>query len=139
MIPIMLAMAFFHQGADCRSCDLLAKAAGALSDGNGSRFLDYVDKRAPHYDDLAAEVLALTAQDDVAASLDVLSESGDDDQVTALVDWFVQITSRDGSEHVTRRRMRVKVSQIKTAKGWRIAEISPISILGPVDVPAAGK
>ncbi len=134
MTAALLAFAFFYQGADCRSCDLLAKAASALSEGDGSRFAEFLDKSAPGYDTIVANVAALTAQDDVAASLDVLSESGDDDKIVALVDWFMQITSQDGLARVTRRRMRVKVTEIKTKKGWKIGEISPDSILEPVTI-----
>lgn len=131
MTLALLALGLFWQGADCRSCDLLANVASALSEGNEVRFMGFIDKSAPGYQDLEINVTALTAQNDVAASLDVLSESGDDDRVEALVDWFLQMTSKDGTEHLVRRRQRVKVTEIKTKTGWKISSIDPISILSP--------
>ncbi len=129
MMAWLLGMALFWQGADCRSCDLLANAASALSEGSQVRFMGYLDKTAPGYEDIESEVGALTAQEDVSASLDVLSESGNDDRVEALVDWFMQMTSKDGTERLVRRRQRVTVTEIHTKSGWKISRIDPISIL----------
>jgi hypothetical protein len=133
MTTLLLAVVLFFQGADCRSCDVLANAASALSEGNEVRFMGFIDKSMPGYEDLESNVSALTAQNDVSASLDVLSESGEGDKVEALVDWFLQMTSKDGTEHLTRRRQRVKVIEIKTKSGWKISRIDPISILGPTE------
>jgi hypothetical protein len=77
--------------------------AAALSEGNEISFISYLDKSTPDYQDISNNVGALLAQDEVAASLDVLSESGDDEKLEALVDWFVQITSRDGFNRVKKR------------------------------------
>ena len=134
MTWLLLAITSFWQGADCRSCDLLANVASALSEGNEVRFMGYLDKATPGYQDLETNVTALTSQNDVAASLDVLSESGDDEKVEALVDWFLQMTSKDGTERLVRRRQRVKVTEIKTKSGWKISTIDPISILEPPKV-----
>jgi len=131
MTPFLIAVLVFFQGADCRSCDLLANVASALSEGNDVRFMGYIDKGTPGYEDLRSNVSALVAQNDVSASLDVLSESGGEEKVEALVDWFLQVTTKDGTEHLVRRRQRVKVTEIKTKKGWKISGIDPISILSP--------
>ena len=86
MTPFLLTLTLFWQGfflqsSDCRACDLLANLASALSEGNQVRFMGYVDKSTRGYQDLQNNVGALIAQNDVSASLDVLSESGDDDRV----------------------------------------------------------
>ncbi len=135
MIGALLAVALFWQEPDCRSCDVLANMAAALSEGNGISFMGYVDPSTPGYRDIETNVGALLAQDDVAASLDVLSESGNGEQVEALVDWFVQITSRDGFNRVTRRRMRINVTEKKIKGKWKVTRIDPYSILDPVTIP----
>lgn len=133
MIALTLAVFLFFQTPDCQSCDLLAEAASALSEGNSVRFFNFIDKSTPGYNDLVTNVNALTAQYDVSASLDVLSESGDDEKREALVDWFMQMASKDGTEHVTRRRMRVKIAQTKFKGKWKITGIDPRSILDPIE------
>jgi hypothetical protein len=98
--------------------------------------VSYLDKATPGYEDILTNVSALTAQSDVSASLDVISESGDDENVEALVDWFMQITSKDGNERVTRRRQRVNVRERKIKGSWKIVVIDPVSILAPVAIAA---
>jgi hypothetical protein len=131
LIACLLVPAFVQE-PDCRSCDLLEHVAGALSEGDAAKFLEYVDKSAPGYGDIAANVDALTAQQDIAASLDVLSEAGDANKTEALVDWFMQFTTKDALEHVTRRRMRVRIVTAKVKGKWKVMEIDPRSILDPV-------
>jgi hypothetical protein len=132
MILLLLVTAFFQPGQDCRSCEALMGIAGALSNSDGPRFMDYIDKSAPAYEDIQTDVTALTAQNTIAASLDVLKESGDDQHVEALVDWYMQINSDDMLEHATRRRMRVTVVERKIKGHWKVVSITPLSILDPV-------
>jgi hypothetical protein len=129
MIAVLLAMAFFQPGQECRSCDALMGMAGALSNSDGPRFMDYIDKSAPKYAEIETEVTALTAQNRITASLDVLKETGDDEHLEVLVDWFVEITSDDALEHATRRRMRVTIAERMVKKHWKVVSISPLSIL----------
>jgi hypothetical protein len=131
LIACLLAPAFLSD-PDCRSCDLLEHVSGALSEGDGAKFMEFFDKSTPGYEDIATHVDALTAQQDIAASLDVLSESGDDHKIEALVDWFMQFTTKDALEHVTRRRMRVRVVMAKFKNHWKVIEIDPRTILDPV-------
>jgi hypothetical protein len=131
MIPLLLALAFFQPGQECRSCDALMGIAGALSNSDGPRFMDYIDKSAPKYGEIESDVTALTAQNTITASLDVLKETGDDEHVEVLVDWFMQINSDDALEHATRRRMRVTIVERMVKKHWKVVSITPLSILDP--------
>ena len=119
----------------CRSCELISKAASALSEGDDVKFMGYLDKGAPHYYDIQMGVNALAAQQDIAASVDVLKETGDEGRIEAVCDFFLQLTSQDGNNTVTRRRERVTIVEKKEKNGWRIVSISPISILRPVGAP----
>jgi hypothetical protein len=135
MIPLLLALAFFQPffqpGQECRSCDALMGMAGALSNSDGPRFMDYIDKSAPKYAEIETDVTALTAQNSITASLDVLKETGDDEHVEVLVDWFMQINSDDALEHTARRRMRVTIVERMVKKHWKVVSITPLSILDP--------
>jgi hypothetical protein len=140
MILALVALLAFHQDdAPCRACETLTAMAAALSDNDGVKFMAYLDKSTPGYYDIEANVNALTAQQDVAASLDVLEETGDDKQVVDTVDWFLQCTSQDALQVVTRRRMRVKVTARKEGKHWMVTAIDPRSILDPVSATPALK
>jgi hypothetical protein len=133
MILALLSLLAFHPDQEpCRACDTLTAMAAALSDNDGVKFMAYLDKSTPGYYDIEANVNALTAQQDVAASLDVLEETGDDQQAVDTVDWFLMCTSQDGLQVVTRRRMRVKVSARKEGKHWMVTAIDPRSIVDPI-------
>ena len=131
MIFLLLTLAFFQPGQDCRTCEALMGMAGALSNSDGQRFMDYVDKGAPAHADIETDVTALTAQNTITASLDVLKESGDDDHSEVLVDWFMQLTTDDALQHVTRRRVRVTLEEHKIKGHWKVISIAPLSILDP--------
>lgn len=122
------------QGADCRSCDVLADMATSLSANEGWRFMERIDKSTPGYEDLALKVNALTAQDDIVCSLDVLQEDGAADRIEALVDWYMDLTTRNDASPQERRRRRVKVVLRKFGKDWRVVEIDPLSILDPMRI-----
>ncbi len=139
MLALLAWLAFQQDPGQCRACETLTSMASALSDGDGVKFMASFDKTTPDYYDIQANVNALTAQQDVAASLDVLEESGNDKQVEDTVDWFLQCTSQDDLQVVTRRRMRVKVTARKEGKRWVVVRIDPASILDPVTVTPASK
>ena len=132
MIGLLLMLTLFAQEPDCRSCPTLSHMASTLSEGDPVKFMQYLDKSMPGYEELRMNVEALTAQNDVACSLDVLRESEDNDRLTALVDWFVQLASKDGTGHVVRRRMQVEVTEQKTKGRWKVTNIEPRGILDPV-------
>jgi hypothetical protein len=133
---LLLALAFFFSDPDCRSCDLLEHVAAALSEGDGAKFMEFLDRSTPGYEDIATNVNALTNQQGIAASIDVLQETGDDQKTVALADWYMEFTSKDALEHITRRRMRVHITMARKEKGrWKVTEIDPRTILDPVTTP----
>lgn len=136
MIEIVLALLAWQQAdAQCRTCETLTSMASTLSDGHSAEFMSYFDKKTPHYAVIEANVSALVAQEDVAASLDILEEKGDDARVEELVDWFLQLTSKDDLATVTRRRMRVRIVAERERNRWKVVSLEPLSIFDPVAVP----
>src|SRR5215469_10007581 len=75
--------------------DLLAALASALSESNGLAFLDRIDHAMPDYHQLESNILALTEQNEVSASVDILKQEGDDHSQWLEVDWFLQIRARE--------------------------------------------
>jgi len=129
MTALVLMMALWLQEPACRSCDVVSHAASALAEGNAARFLQFVDKRTPGYAELEQNVTALLAANDVSASLDVLEETGDEAHEDVLVDWYLQARSKDGTDHLTQRRMRVTLGTALVKGKWKIVKIDPRGIL----------
>jgi hypothetical protein len=111
--------------------NLLTAMASALSEGDGMAFLDYVDHSMRDYEKLARNILALTAQNEVASSIDLLKEDGDEHSRSAELDWFLQIRSREQTGPLERRRQTVKCGLERGKKKWKIVSLEPVSFFAP--------
>ena len=114
--------------------DLITDLASALSEGNGLAFLDHFDHSMPDYQKLEQNILALTAQNEVSAAIDILKQDGDDHAQTIELDWFLQIRSREDNGPLDRRRETVKCRVERNKKKWKVVSIEPIVLFAP---PAA--
>ena len=114
--------------------DFLGALASALSESNGSAFLDRVDHAMPDYYKLEQYVDALTAEDEVACSIDMLKQEGDDQTQTLQVDWFLQIHPRDPLGKVESRRQTVRIRLERKKKKWKIVALEPITLFAPPGV-----
>ena len=122
--------------ADTRSqiLDLITDLASALSEGNGLAFLDHFDHAMPDYQKLEQNILALTAQNEVSAAIDILKQEGDDNSQTIELDWFLQIRSREDNGPLDRRRETVKCRAEHKKKKWKIVSIEPMALFAPPQV-----
>ena len=115
--------------------DFLAGLTAALSEGNGLAFLDRVDHAMPDYHKLEQNILALTEQNEVSTSIDMLQQEGDDRVQTLELDWFLQIRSREQSGPLERRRQNVKCRVERRKKNkWKITSIEPATLFAPPGV-----
>jgi hypothetical protein len=111
--------------------DLLASLAGALSEGNGIAFLDHVDHAMPDYGRFEQNILALTEQNEVTASIDIIQQDGDENAQTLELDWFLEIHSRERSGTFERRRKMVKCRVERQKKKWKIVALDPLTLFAP--------
>jgi len=112
----------------------LGELASALSEGNGLAFLDRVDHSMPDYYQLEQNILALTEQNEVSCSIDILKQEGDEQSQTLELDWFMQIQSRAMFGPLERRRQTVKCRLERRKKKWKIEAIEPITLFAPTAV-----
>jgi hypothetical protein len=112
--------------------DLLTALASALSEGNGLAFLDRVDHAMPDYHQLEQNILALTADNEIEASIDILKQEGDDPALSLELDWYLQIRAREFNGPIERRHETVKCRLERgKKKKWKIVAIQPISFFAP--------
>lgn len=118
-------------GAEQEVLDLFTALASALSEGNGLAFLDRVDHSMPDYEKLQRNVLALVAQNELVAAIDVLEDEGDEQARAVQVDWLLQIRSREETGTLLRRREIVKCRLERVKKKWKVASLNPVSLFAP--------
>jgi hypothetical protein len=111
--------------------DLLAALASALSEGNGLAFLDRVDHAMPDYRKFEQNVLALTEQNEITASIDVIKQEGDDHTQALELDWYMEIHSLEPTGPMDRRREMVKCRVERQKKKWKIVAIEPRTLFAP--------
>ena len=111
--------------------DFLGALAAALSEGNASAFLDRVDHAMPDYDKLEQYIDALTAEDEVSCSIDILKQEGDDQAQTLQLDWLLQIHPRELVGSVEQRRQTVRCRIERKKKKWKIVALEPITLFAP--------
>jgi hypothetical protein len=111
--------------------DLFTDLASALSEGNGLVFLDRVDHSMPDYEKLQRNILALVAQYEIVAAIDVIEDEGDDHTRAVQVDWILQIRAREETGPLVRRRETVKCRLERVKKKWKVSSLDPISLFAP--------
>ncbi len=114
--------------------DFLAALAAALSEGNGLAFLDRVDHAMPEYHKLEQHILAITEQNEVTASIDVIKQEGDDHTQMLTLDWFLEIRSREQGGPLDSRRETVKCRVERQKKKWKIVALEPLTLFAPPPV-----
>jgi len=129
---ICIASAVAATDADQISAVLL-NLSTSLQEGNAARFLDQVDrKRFSNYAALEDNVVAMTAQDEVASSIGVLDQSRNGDIYELKLDWLIQL-KRTGSEGPAERRRDTLTCRIEhLGKRWRVTALAPVSFLRPM-------
>src|SRR5712664_2535370 len=83
---------------------LFSAMATALSESSPAAFLKPIDRGMKDYQKLAAYVTALAAQAEVSCSVEFLKDEGNEAKRVVMVDWFLQISSRQDSGPLERRR-----------------------------------
>jgi len=113
--------------------ELFTKIASEMSADNPLIFVDAVDHDMPHFQDFQNNLTALIAQADVTNSLEVLSDTGDDDHRVEQVDWFMQIVSKADPTSVERRRdvITFRLERRGKKRKWKIVSIDPLNFFRP--------
>jgi len=111
--------------------DLFTKIASELSAGNPMVFLEAVDRDMPRFEDFRNDLTALAEQADIANSIEVYSDEGDDNHRVEELDWFLEIVERSPSRPVERRREVVRFRLERRGKRWKIIGIDPLHFFAP--------
>jgi hypothetical protein len=110
---------------------LFSAMATALSESNPTAFLKPIDRNMKDYAKLEAYVRALTTQAEVSCSVEFLKDEGDEAKRVVMVDWFLQISSRQDSGPLERRRENVTCQLTHNKKSWTVMSLEPVELFRP--------
>ena len=111
--------------------DLLRDMAAALSEANAAAFLKPIDPAMKGFAQLAADVTALVAQNEVASSIEFVKDEGDERVRRLELDWLFQIRAREQTGIFERRRNVVECRLERRKNRWIVVSLEPLSFFSP--------
>ncbi len=107
--------------------NVFSSAAEALTNDDPAAFLDKFDRNMPGYAALRNDIEGLLAAYEVGATIEVVSEEGDNDKRAVELDWLLVTAQKNtfNSAQETRRRV-VKCRLERRGKQWKITALEPL-------------
>ena len=118
---------FFEPPHSAGAWNTVYSFAAALNDDAATPALDQFDRDMPQLTELKSAVLEIWNRYQIDASLDLLSNEGDDDHRTLRIDWTLNLENRQDPVDSTRREQIVVCHLDRREKEWRIVSFDPIS------------
>ena len=109
--------------------DVFTSAAEGLINDDPASFLDSFDGNMPGYAALQDNVKGLLAAYNVGATIEVITDEGDDRKRTVELDWLLILSQKGAtnSPQQTRRQV-VKCTVERRGKRWKITALEPIDL-----------
>jgi len=107
--------------------NVFSDAAEALINDDSASFLDSFDRNMPGYAALRNNVEGLLAAYSVGATIEEISDEGDDRKRSVELDWLLILTQKGAtnSPQLTRRQV-VKCTVERRGKQWKITALEPV-------------
>jgi len=107
--------------------NVFTSAAEALINDDPASFLDSFDRNMPGYAALQNNVQGLLAAYNVGATIEEITDAGDNQKRTVELDWLLILSQKGAtnSPQQTRRQV-VKCTVERRGKQWKITALEPI-------------
>jgi len=107
--------------------NVFTSAAEGLINDDAASFLDHFDSNMPGYATLQDNVTGLLAAYNVGATIEEITDQGDDSKRTVELDWLLILTQKGAinSPQQTRRQV-VKCTVERRGKQWKITALEPV-------------
>ncbi len=107
---------------------ILSDAVEALVNDNPSGFMDLFDPKMSGYSVLREEIEGLLNANDVSATIDIVSDKGDEYKRLLELDWLLVIGEKNSSSgHKETRRQVLTCSIERHGKQWKIVALEPLA------------
>lgn len=117
-----------------RIARMLHDASRALQAGNAASFLSHFDReRFAGYTRLETDVVALTRQNQVASSIEIIEIKPDGEAYAVQVDWVLQLSLLSAPGPIESRQEQVTLRAAQVKKRWKIVQLEPIGFFRPPD------
>ena len=127
LLLLIATLAMADTAADV--LNVFTSAAEGLINDDPASFLDSFDRNMRGYAALQDNVKGLLAAYDVGATIEEITDEGDDRKRTVELDWLL-ILSQKGATNSPRRTRRqvVKCTVERRGKQWKITALEPLDL-----------
>ena len=109
--------------------NVFTSAAEGLINDDPASFLDGFDRNMPGYAALQDNVTGLLAAYNVGATIEVITDEGDDRKRTVELDWLLILTQKGATNSPQQtRRQAVKCTVERRGKLWKITAFEPVDL-----------
>lgn len=119
--------------------DVFAAMAGALSESNPASFMKFCDPSMANYAELERAMTALANQNEIASSVEFVSQEGDDLKQTVELDWLIEARTKNEGGLLVRRRSNIKCRLERRKKKWIVVSLEPVQFFAPPPVTSSAK
>ncbi len=125
---LLLLVATFALGDSAADVlNVFTNAADGLINDDVASFLDSFDRNMPGYAALQDNVKGLLAAYDVGATIEEITDQGDDQKRTVELDWLLILTQKGAINSPQQtRRQPVKCTVERRGKKWKITALEPL-------------
>lgn len=124
---LLLASTLVFADSAADVLNVFTSAAAGLINDDAASFLDNFDRNMPGYAALQNNITGLLAAYDVGATIEEITDQGDDQKRTVELDWLLILKQKNStnSPQQTRRQV-VKCNVERRGKRWKITALEPI-------------
>lgn len=112
----------------------IAALATNLNEKDQTDAMGTFDSQMNNYGEIDNDIDALMTQNDVLCAIDIVSDREAGGVHTLDLDWYLDLKSRTDGGPSAQRRERVQITMRQIRGKWKIASISPLTILSPLVV-----
>jgi hypothetical protein len=112
----------------------LAALATALGENDPDGALEIFDSKMASYGQIEQKIEAVTAQDDISCSIEVVTDTEVNGVHKLDLDWLMHLKSQGAAAQVEERRERVQVEMRQIKDVWKITSIAPLRVLDPIEI-----
>jgi hypothetical protein len=110
--------------------EVINHVATSLTDGDPSDALSQFSKSYENYNKLREYFSGLTDAFQISNEADVLDEQDKPDETSLVLQWSLNLTSKDSNENL-RRTEEVHARLVKKNRHWEIVDFSPVTLFDP--------
>ena len=90
-------------------------------------FLSLFDRKMPGYQGFVNSITALLRRGEVNSSIALVSDDGDDQRRTLVVDWDLEVIDVGTATAAIQRQQQVKLQMEWQGKNWRVVALDPLA------------